>query len=207
MRAAWGNLHSSPPDAKLKAAGITWPYFDIRDPVLTPGYLDSLKVAGGYDGVGVYAVRGTNSWPDTDNLTPAEFAEWTDQSLRHIGWLGNPPVMFDIEGMDNLVPFIVATLARWRELRPKRTTDLTLEGHKGGLFSLTDVRTVARQVRWVVPQCYDAAMTPWDTYAMTADLLLRGFMSNEVRPFYAAAHLQPWWGVPDGFAFTWDMLL
>lgn len=206
MRAAWGDFGQDPPYAKLADAGVTWPYFDIRDPRLTPDYLDAVKAHPGIDGCGVYAVRGTDSWPETDDLTPAQFAEWTDAALRHIGWLGNPPVMFDIEGMPDLVPFVLATLKRWRELRPKRTTDLTIEGHKGELFRPADVINTVAKVRWVVPQCYDGAMHPWDTYAMAADLYAADFPAASVRPFYAADKLLPWWGTPDGFAFTWGRL-
>lgn len=206
MRAAWGNLRSGPPYAKLAAAGITWPYFDIRDPRLTPTYLDAVRATPGVEGVGVYAVRGTDSWPETDDLTPAQFAEWTDRELKSIGWLGNPPVMFDIEGMPDLVGFVLGTLRRWRELRPKRITDLTIEGHKGALFSPADVINTVAKVRWVVPQCYDGNMTPWDTWAIACDLYAAGFTPAGVRPFYSARALEPWWGVPDGFAFTWDLL-
>lgn len=205
MRAAWGDLKQDPPYAKLADNGITWPYFDIRDPRLTPAYLDSVKAHAGIKGCGVYSVRGSNSWPETHTMTPTQFAEWTDARLKQIDWLGNLPVMFDIE-VPNLVPYVLATLRRWRELRPKRVTDLTIEGHKGGLFTLPDVRAVAGLVRWTVPQCYDSTMTPWDTWAVCFDLYARGFMSMEVRPFYDAAALQPWWGTPDGFAFTWGRL-
>lgn len=206
MKGSWGDLNQDPPYAKLADNGVTWPYFDIRDPRLTPAYLDAVKAHPGIDGVGVYAVRGTSSWPETDDLTPAQFADWIDRELKAIGWLGNPVVMLDIEGMDDLVAFVRATLRRWRELRPKRTTDLTIEGHKGGLFRPADVVDIAAKVRWVVPQSYDGAMRPWDTYAMAADLYAAGFAPASVRPFYDAAALLPWWGIPDGFAFTWGRL-
>lgn len=197
MKAVWVDAGNDPAYAKLADNGITWPYFDIREARLTPAYLDDVKARDGIDGCGVYAVA---SWGP--NFTPVEFAEWVDHSLRRIGWLGNPPVMFDIEGMENLVPFVLAVLRRWRELRPRRITDLTIEGHKGGLFRPVDVLNVVAKVRWVVPQCYDGNMHPWDTWAVCADLYAAGFTPSGVRPFYDAATLLPWWGTPDGFAFT-----
>lgn len=202
MRAVWVDAGNDPDYAKLQANGITWPYFDIRDQRLTPTYLDGVKAHPHIDGIGVYAVRGTHSWVETDTLTPAQFAEWVDARLKAIGWLGNPVVMLDIEGMTNLVDFLIGTLIRWRELRPKRTTDLTIEGHKGGLFSEADAREVAKRVRWTVPQAYDGGMHPWDSWGVFSDLYAVGFAALEIVPFYDAATLLPWWGIPDGFAFT-----
>lgn len=198
MRAVWVDAGNDPDYAKLADHAITWPYFDIREKRLTPPYLDAVRAHPTIEGCGVYVVA---SWLPT--LTGPQLAEWTDTRLRQIAWLGNPPVMFDIEGAQfDIEGYVIPCLRRWRELRPKRVTDLTIEGHKGGAFTLTSVRTVAGLVRWIVPQCYSGAMQTWDTYAIVADLLMAGFMSMEVRPFYDAGHLQPWWGTPDGFAFT-----
>ena len=202
MRAVWNDLGQDCYYAKYEDNGITWPYFDIRDPRLTPAYLDAVKAHPVINGVGVYAVRGTDSWPETNDLTPAEFAEWVDTELKRIAWLGNPPVMLDIE-VPPLAAFCGAALTRWRELRPKRITDLTVEGHKGGLFGMPDVFAIGQRVRWIVPQCYSGdPMVPWDTYAICADLMSVGFPATKVRPFCDGAALQPWWGIPDGFAFT-----
>lgn len=202
MRAVWVDAGNDPDYAKLAENAITWPYFDIRDPRLTPAYLDAVRAHPDIDGCGVYAVA---SWMPV--LTGPQFAEWVDTQLKRIAWLGNPPVMLDIEGAAfDIDGYVLPCLLRWRELRPRRITDLTIEGHKGGMFSLSQVREVAKRVRWTVPQCYDGGMTPWDTYAITADLFARGFMSPEVRPFYDAATLQEWWGIPDGFAFTMGRL-
>lgn len=203
-RAVWLNLHSDPDYVKLAANGISWPYFDIREPrIRQRGYLDTVAAHAGIEGCGVYSVRGTNSWPETDDLSPEDFARWTHEQLLSIGWAGNPRVMFDIEGMADLVPFILGTLRAWRQLRPKRITDLTIEGHKGGLFRPSDVIAVVAQTRFTVPQCYNGAMNQtWDTWAMAMDLFAVGFPPAKVCPFYDAAHLPEWWGVPAGFAFT-----
>jgi hypothetical protein len=201
MRAAWKYQGTDIDYAKLAANGITWPYFDLRDPLLTPAYLDSVKAHDGIAGCGVYAVA---SWYPT--LTPMLFADAVDAGLRAIGWKGNPPVCVDIEGVD-LVDYTLRFLTRWRQLRPKRTTDLTIEGHKGGLFTASEAAYVAKRVRYVVPQCYNGAMTAeWDTYAMTCDLTAAGFPLAQVCPFYDAAHLPEWWGLPAGYAFTMERL-
>ena len=197
MRAAWIDAGNDPQYAKLAANGITWPYFDARDDRLTSAYLDAVAAHAGIDGAGVYVVA---SWFPT--MTPGQLAEWTDARLRQIGWAGNAPVMFDIE-VGALMPYVLTCLVRWRELRPRRITDLTIEGHKGGLFSTAAAKAIAGRVRYVVPQCYNGAMDQlWDTYAMTLNLTDAGFPLAKVCPFYDAAALPEWWGIPAGFAFT-----
>jgi hypothetical protein len=202
MRAVWVDAGNDPDYTKLAANLITWVYFDIREARLTPAYLETVAAQPGIEGIGVYAVP---TWPQTAQLTPGRFAEWVDGELRRIGWSGNPVVMLDIE-VPELVPYVLTCLRRWRQLRPKRTTDLTIEGHKGALFGMPEMIEVCKLVRWVVPQCYDGDMHPWDTYAMCADLYAYGFPATKVRPFCSAAALQPWWGIPDGFAFTQGLL-
>lgn len=197
FRACWIDQGNGPDYAKFAANAITWPYFDIRDPRLTPAYLDGVIAHAGIDGAGVYVAW---NWPELAGKTPAQVADWIDLRLRAIGWLGNPPVCFDAE-TDN-TGYVAETLRVFRVLRPKRTIDYTLEGHKGGIWSGA---VVARQIvsavcRYVVPQCYNGAMTQtWDTYAMTADLVSAGFPFAELRPFYDAAHLPVWWS---GYAFS-----
>lgn len=201
MRAAWGYPGSDPPADLPAKWGITWLYFDIRDSRLTPSYLSSVASRPGVDGCGVYVAA---SWlPDA---APEAVARWTDARLRQIGYKGALPVMFDIEGMPNLASYCVACLTEWRTLRPRRVTDLTIEGHKGGVFGLPEALAVCKLVRYVVPQAYDGQMHPWDTFAMVADLWAAGFPLTKVCPFYDAAHLLPWWGTPAGFAFTWERL-
>ena len=199
MRACWVDAGNDPDYAKFAANGIDWPYFDIRDPRLTPAYLDGVVAHAGIAGAGVYAVA---SWPEVLTVTPELFADWIDARLRQIGWLGNPPVCADIEVAD-LVPYVLAFSKHWRELRPTRITDLTIEGHKGGLFTPTDAIHVTARFRYIVPQCYNGAMTQlWDTYAMACDLAASGFPLAKLCPFYDAAHLPEWWGIPNGYAFT-----
>lgn len=187
------DAHNGPDDAKLHVAGVTYPYFDIRDSLLTPGWLDSVKATGGYAGVGFYVAA---SW---ENWTPAEMATYTDKELKSIGWSGNAPICFDVE-VDGLASYCLELMQVWRSLRPKRITDLTIEGHKGGVFGPGQLLRLAGLVRYVVPQCYNGDMTEvWDTYAMSADLYDAGLPFHSIRPFYDAAHLPEWWS---GYAFT-----
>lgn len=205
MRACWIDAGNDPNYAKLAANRIAWPYFDAREPRLSATYLDTVVANPGIEGCGLYVVNG---WFPA--LTPAQLAEWTHERLLAIGWQGNPPVMFDVEFASEptkLVPYVLALLRRWRELRPKRITDLTLEGHQGGLFRPADVIAVVAQTRFTVPQCYNGAMSQvWDTWAMFMDLNAAGWPPAKVCPFYDAAHLPEWWGVPAGFAFTMGRL-
>jgi hypothetical protein len=110
-----------------------------------------------------------------------------------------PEVCLDIE-RDDIRGYLLPALRRWRQHRPSRVTDLTLEGHKGGLFSSSDVVNVAAKVRFVVPQAYDGGMHPWAPAEVVRDLTAAGFPIAQVYPFLdAATALLPWW---QGYAFT-----
>ena len=198
MRACWVDAGSNTDYGKFAANRITWPYFDIREPQLNATYLTDVKNHPNIDGVGFYVVR---SW--FPQYTPPQLAEYTDQRLKDIGYTGVSPVMFDIEG-SAIVPYILSCLTRWRQLRPTKTTDLTIEGHQGGLFTRAQAQSTAKMIRYCVPQCYDAPMAHgWDPYAMTVDLTTAGFPLKKVCPFLDAAKLSDyeWWGIPAGFAF------
>ena len=197
MRACWVDAGNNPDYGKFATNRITWPYFDIRDPRLSAAYLADVKSHPNIEGTGLYVVR---SW--FPQLTPPQLAEYTDDRLKQIGYAGISPIMFDIEG-GGLVQYTLSCLTRWRQLRPTKTTDLTIEGHQGGLFKRSDAQATAKMIRYCVPQCYDAPMlNVWDTYAMTVDLTSAGFPLKKVCPFYDAAKLPEWWGVPSGWAFT-----
>lgn len=97
----------------------------------------------------------------------AKFAEYCDRELRRIAWLGNPKLVADIEkgaGLDDLryVDYVVDFCRRWRELRPTRPTDITLEGMQGGLFDGREV-AVAKIINanvGMVPQAYTGLEQP-----------------------------------------------
>ncbi len=199
-RAIWIDAGNDANAPKLHAAGIDAAYFDIRDPRITYDYLRGV-VAQGFT-AGVYAVA---SWYPA--LSGSAFATAVSHRLDAIleskpGDPAFPMVCLDIE-KDDVRGYVLPALAQWRRHRPKRVTDLTIEGHKGGIFSPSDVIQVVAKVRYTVPQCYNGAMSQvWDTYAMTCNLVAAGFPVAGICPFYDAAHLPDYWGIPAGYAFT-----
>ena len=196
MRTVWVNAGNDPDYEKLKSHGITLVQFDVRDPRLTVPYLDAVK-AKGYE-IGVYAVW---NWDETKNLSGPEFATWTSEQLKRIkpaDWASFGNVCLNIERYEP--GYVLGALRQWRQHRSKVVTDYTLEGHKGGIFTVAQWLEIGMRVRYVVPQCYNGAMTQvWDSYAMTLDLVSHGLPFSKIRPFYDAARLDHWW---DGYAFT-----
>lgn len=194
MRAIWVDEGNDADYAKLAANGITEPCYALRDPRVTGQYLRNVQ-ARGLD-PGVYVVK---SWYPAD--TPAAFATRVSKMLERLRVDSTPDFPFVcIDYEPTNVPDILACLRQWRKHRPGRVTDLTIEGHQGGLFRPSDVIAVVAQTRYTVPQCYNAAMTQlWDTFAMAHDLTDHSWPIDKVRPFYDAAHLPEWW---DGYAFT-----
>lgn len=196
MRNLWVDAGNDCDTAKARANLMTAAYFDIRDARLGPPYFTALAALG--FGVGVYA--STSWWP---SLTGPGFADAVSDRLAAIapGSLPDlPAVCLDIE-RDDIAGYLLPALRRWRTHRPKRVTDLTIEGHKGGLFSPSQVINVAAKVRYIVPQCYDGTMRGWDSAAMVRDLTDAGFPLAHVYPFLDAAKLAQlaWW---EGYAFT-----
>ncbi|HVE35388.1 MAG TPA: hypothetical protein VNC18_17615 [Gemmatimonadaceae bacterium] len=194
MRCVWVDAGSDDDPAKLKPLGA-FPAFDIREPRLTPVYLAARNVT--YGAVGVYAVA--SWWP---NLGPREFATTVSRRLTQVAGPTSPASMpivcLDIE--DKPAEWYLDALRQWRRHRAERVTDVTLEGHKGGIFTAGQLLMLYGLVRYVVPQCYNGAMTQtWDSFAMALDLNEHGLPFPGIRPFYDAAHLPEWW---DGYAFT-----
>lgn len=200
IRAVWVDEGNDANYAKLKAIGAV-PCFAIRDPRVDLAYLTMVK-AKGFDSVGVYVVA---SWY---KLTAAKFATLVSSELTRIAPQtppGFPFVCVDMEGKTGTVKpglpdYQISFMRQWRKHRPDRVTDMTIEGHQGGLYNEGAADWLGRQVRYMVPQCYNAAMTQvWDSFAMALDLCTAGFKVEGIRPFYDAAHLPEWW---DGYAFT-----
>lgn len=189
FRAVWVDEGNDADVAKLARHGIDSPYFSVRDPSVTATYLQEVFEEGFTPGV--YAAW---NWYGGDGR---KFAEQVDWELKRIGWLGNPPVCLDIETHD--VGYILAALKRWRELRPRRTTDMTLEGYQGGLFSPAQVLLVSSRVRYTVPQAYTGTMQAFDAVDVAADLAFHSFPPRAVKIFYDAAQLPVAW---QGYAFT-----
>ncbi len=191
MRAVWVDAGNDADVAKLRHYGIDSPYFDCRDPRVSRDYLDGVKAQG--FSPGIYA-----AWNWRPDLDGAGFAEWLSRRLAPLQRSASfPMVCADIETHD--VGYVLAFLKRWRELRPKRVTDWTLEGFQGGLFSPHDTLAIAASGVGVVPQAYAGDMTPSDPVAVVLDLCSHSFAPGTISVFYDAAHLPVAWS---GYAFT-----
>lgn len=189
MKAVWIDNGADPNYDKLRAHGIDSAYFDPRDPRVTAGYLDVVRANG--LAAGLYF-----AWNWYPNMTGAWFATKVDQELRRIAWHGNAPVCLDIETHD--VSYITGCLERWRQLRPTRQTDWTMEGMQGGLFSPQAVsEIVAANVR-LAPSFYGGDMSPLG-HSVILDLLMAGFPGDRIIGMYDAAALPYRW---TGYAFT-----
>jgi hypothetical protein len=108
-----------------------------------------------------------------------------------------PRVCVDIETHD--VAYILAFLKRWRELRPTRTTDWTLEPFQGGLFTPADAIHIAAANVRVIPQLYFGDMAPAAADRVALNLVLASFLPMRLFGFYDAAALPGRW---EGYAFT-----
>lgn len=206
FRACWVDAGNDPAYGKFADNKITLPYFDPRDPRITASYLDAVVKHPGITGAGFYFAW---NWLPV-GTTAAQFAEWCDAELRRIGWAGNALCCVDIEkghGITNLtfVPYLVAFLSRWRQLRPKRRTDLTIEGMQGGLFSPSEVAAIMQGLRgggaaagYIAPSMYAGNMSPL-AHDVTQDLLMSGFPGEGVVGMYDAGALPYRWR---GYAFT-----
>jgi hypothetical protein len=161
---------------------------------VTLAYLESVKAKGLKPGI--YAAW---NWDAKLFGGGAQFADWLSAELKRIG-PGTPKdfpkVCVDIETHD--VGYMLAFFKRWRELRPARLTDFTLEGFQGGLFSLDDVQAILHAHVGIVPQFYRGNMEPHE-HGVTQEMLMAGFPGSVLRGFYDAAALPYRW---DGYAYT-----
>lgn len=155
------------------------------------GFDVSLMVAWGWTGAGT---------------TGKSFAEFCDRELKRIGWAGNPKLVADIEkgaGLDDVryVDYVVDFVTRWRQLRPTRATDWTLESLQGGLFNGRGqaVAAIVQANVGIVPQFYTGDERPIAADVACKDLLAYGFPQHRLRGFYLARDLPVGW---DGYAWS-----
>jgi hypothetical protein len=197
-RAVWVDAGNDPDYAKLKANGIGAAYFDIRDPRVTPGYLSTVASRG--LAPGVYAAWNWLPPPYTGAAVGAGFAEWLSEQVAKLG-KHTPPnfpmVCADIETHD--VAYILGFLYRWRQLRPHRVTDWTLEAFQGGLFSPLDTLKIAAADVGIAPGMYAGNMDPLNVVDVVLDLCAYSFPPGRIIGMYDAARLPAVW---TGYAFT-----
>lgn len=189
MKAVWIDLGNDANYDLLRRYGITAPYYNHNDPRVTAAYLDGVKARG--FSPGIYS---DGSWYPT--LNGKQYAEKLDQVLKHIAWLGNPPVCVDLEMHDPA--YLTAFFKRWRQLRPTRQTDWTLEGMQGGWMSKTFVDVVVGANVRVAPQFYVGQMQPHE-HSPVIDLMMAGIPGDRIVGMYDAARLPYRWS---GYAFT-----
>lgn len=199
-RAIWVDEGNDADYTKLRAYGITAPYYSIRDPRVTRGYLKTVQSLGFTPGV--YAAWNWYASPNGGALAGAAFATQVSQQLDTImEGVASPPdfplVQLDIE--THALPYIFGALDQWRKHRPKRVTSWCLEGYQGGLFSPADAIHIAAKVNEVVPSAYAGDMTPFDAVDVFRNLVSHSFPPGIVSMFYDAAHLPAAWA---GYAFT-----
>lgn len=199
MKAVWVDARQDPAYEKYGPHGITVPVFEGLESRITADYLDGVRAHPGIEQCAL--VFAWNWLPE--GTSPQRLAEAADATLRRIGWQGNAWVWFDIEkghGLTDVtfVPYVVACLRRWRELRPTRPTWLTVEGMQGPLFSPGDVLKIASWNVTLAPQFYRGDMTPLP-HSPVIDLLIAGFPGARIDGMYNAADLPYNWR---GCAFT-----
>lgn len=193
MRAVWVDEGNDADYAKLRRYGITSPYYAVRDPRVTLSYLRAVREQGFTPGVYV----APEWYPPSSGPAFAERLHALLESRYPRTAPTFPKVCVDIETHD--VGYIVTFLARWRELRPTRVTDWTLEPFQGGLFAPADVQAILAASVTVVPQLYFGDMTLVAGDRVAYDLIAYGFPYQSLLGFYDAAHLPAQW---QGYAFT-----
>ena len=184
----------------LKRHGITEILYPTRDSPVNSNLCQKAKDKGFNVGLMV-AWNWLGGHP-----TGARFAEFCDNELKRIAWPGNPKLVADIEkgaGLDDLryVDYVVDFCRRWRELRPKRATDWTLESMQGGLFNGRGqaVNAIIAANVGIIPQYYTGDERPMAQDVAFRDLTAYGFPSHRIRGFYLAKDLPINW---DGYAWT-----
>jgi hypothetical protein len=193
MRAIWVDEGNDANFAKLRQYGITSPYYAIRDPRVTKSYLQAVRAQGFPPGVYV----APNWYPDMPGPAFAEFVDGLMTERYPSTGATFPKVCVDIETHN--VPYITGFLKRWRELRPTRVTDWTLEPFQGGLFDPLAVAIIIESGVGIVPQNYFGDMSAAAADRVAIDLIVRGFPPTSMLGFYDAAALPGRW---QGYAFT-----
>ena len=196
MLIPWVVEGNDPSYATYHAIGATHVGRSLRDPRTTRAALVADKAQG--FGTCVYSAH---SWyPD---LSARAWADGINNQLKAVdgGTPDDPIVCIDLETDD--LQYVRDTFARWKQHRPKRVTDWTFEGHKGGIFTPNDVAILLQLVsRYFVPQCYNGAMTQvWDTLAMARDLTSVGIPDARIVPFVDGRAIPAWL---QGYVFPKD---
>lgn len=201
-RAVWIDYQTEVDTDLFRYYDIEQAYLDARE--ATKEKLESarLRSLGGVPGV--YFV-----WNHYPQMEGHQFADFCHNRLLEIGSLLNPVVSVDIEkghGLNdsNFVDYLMSFARRWKQLRPKRDTSVTIEGRQGGLFNnrFQDVSWWNGSGLKLCPQAYTGSMVPHPA-GLLENLMSYGFKREALEVFYdAAIFTEP----IDGFLFTQQRL-
>lgn len=194
MNAVWLDEGAAADYPRLKKHGITHIFRSERDPRTTTAALERDRAEGFK--CGIYAGHGWYA-----HLTGPELAVHMTSQWVNLGGLSRSlAVQFNEEGHDPVR--VIAMLKQWRALRPNAATSWTMEGFQGGWIKEIAAELKALRVK-LVPQAYDGAMNPFDSFGCVRDLTENGIPYDRVEVFYDAARLLRGWR---GFAFTQNRL-
>lgn len=182
--------------------------FDVRDPRVTPAYLED--VLRRIPKVGLYLCSQGEGWPDAKQITGPAWAKWAYDQVQRIA--GPMPLAQgkDVRAVLNCethdVSWILSMLKRWRTHSPKRGTCWSMEANQAELYTAHALELRQRGVI-VGPQCY--VVVPGDPMArvesgheVAAWSKIVGV--DRVSPFLDGAKLGHWW---EGVAFTQGRML
>ena len=201
MKAVWVDAGQDADWGKAQKHKLTALFYPITDPIGDLKRRVSDTNVRGY-AAGVYMAW---NWPQFSGLTGIGMAEMMHSLVASVEQGGVPvKVQFDYEDHDPVQ--IRGMLARWRALRPKQSTSLTIEGHQGGWMTVEWVQAIIKLKVRMVPQLYNGAMDEhYDSLYCVRDLTSRGFPDSLVSPFYDAARVEGLLGW-SGWAFTQNRL-
>jgi hypothetical protein len=193
MLAVWVPENNDPDYNYLRELRATHVFRALRDKRTTRAALVTDRAAGFETGV----YLASNWYPGQTARTVADIASTLLNAVDG-GTPFDPVVCLDVETDD--LHYTRSLFHRWKAHRPKRRTDWTFEGHKGGIFTDADVADLLLLVQgYFVPQCYNGALTEvWDTLAMARDLTATGIPDERIVPFMDIRHIGEW---ASGYAF------
>ena len=205
LRALWIDEQNDPNYALDREYAITTVCRSARDPRTTPGALATDRARG----FGTCLYRAA-SWTDVAT-GGAAFADLCSADLTRLApgsQANDPRYCADVEKASfqtasAWIKFVSDFLLRFRQHRPSRVLDWTLEGFQGGNFDAAFVSAVIRSNANVVPQGYTATMEAFALDRVVLDLIGVGVPAARVMTFSDAAALPKlatsrW----QGYAFT-----
>lgn len=187
----WVDEGNDPDYGKIAEVGISGISLSLRE--ATPERLAAIETHGFQ--TGVYFAQ--NWYPKAGAVELADIVSGKLQAIAPGSAPDKPRVCCDIELHDTA--FLVGFFNRWRAHRPRRLTDLALEGLQGGLFSRETVDALVNLEVNIVPSNYTGSMQPLAADRVALDLADRGFPTDRLFGFYDGAALPINW---QGYVFT-----